>query len=216
MILEVSSFGPFETNVYIVGCPKTKQGCIIDAPLDSLPFVMASIKKHHLTIAHILLTHSHIDHIADIVKYKKAFQAPVLVHRLDSPTLLHPIGKDMFPDFKLVEGIKADKLLEDGDQISVGTFSFQVLFTPGHSPGCICFYEKEAKTLFSGDTLFKNSMGRVDLPGSSPSSMWTSLKKLATLPSDIRVFPGHGPATTIGRESWMKNAESIFSGENDL
>lgn len=215
MILETASFGPFETNVYIVGCPKTKNACIIDAPAGCLPYVLASVKKHDLTVTHLLLTHAHIDHIVDAGKLKKAFPVPLLIHKLDAPGLLHPRGKEMDVAFQLAEGVEADHLLEDGDFISVGNFSFQVLFTPGHSPGCICFYEKEEQTLFSGDTLFKGCMGRVDFPGSNPSAMWKSLKLLSTLPPTTRVFPGHGSATTIGKESWMKNAETIFSGGND-
>jgi glyoxylase-like metal-dependent hydrolase (beta-lactamase superfamily II) len=215
MILETSSFGPFETNVYIVGCFKTKKACIIDAPAGCVPFVMERVKKHGLTVTHLLFTHAHIDHIADASKLKDSFSVPLLIHTLDAPGLLHPWGKEMHSAFQSAEGMEADQLLEEGDHISIGELFFHVLFTPGHSPGCVCFYEKERNTLFSGDTLFKGCMGRVDLPGSSPSSMWKSLKKLSTLPSSTRVFPGHGSETTIGDEDWMENAESIFSGGND-
>ena len=211
MIVETSSFGPYQTNVYVVGCSKTNQACVIDAPVDCLPFVNTCIKKHNLVITNILLTHAHIDHIAEVTKLKHHFDVPVYIHKLDGPALLHPLGKEWNSAFRFAEGMEADYFLGDGNLISVGQLSFQVLFTPGHSPGCVCFYEQEEQALFSGDTLFQGTMGRVDFPNSSPSCMWESLIKLSRLPSATRVFPGHGSATTIGKESWMQNAQSIFS-----
>ena len=113
-----------------------------------MPYVLASVKKHDLTVTHLLLTHAHIDHIVDAGKLKKAFPVPLFIHKLDAPGLLHPRGKEMDVAFQSAEGMEADHLLEDGDFISVGNFSFQVLFTPGHSLGVFVSMKKKSKLFF--------------------------------------------------------------------
>ncbi len=210
MILETLSSGPLDTNTYILGCSRTKQACIIDAPQGCLEWIEKTLKKHQLTLSKILLTHSHLDHIADAFPLREKFNVPVFVHRLDAENLLTP-GSDNIALFFPVKGMEADGFFKDGDTISVGDFQIHVILTPGHTPGGVCFYLPEEQIIFSGDTLFKNSMGRVDFPHSDPSSMWKSLKKLALLPPQTRVYPGHGPSTTIGSEKWMERAEERWS-----
>lgn len=100
--------------------------------------------------------------------------------------------------------------LEDKQKIQVGDIEIEVIHTPGHAQGCVCFYMKEQNTLISGDALFQGSIGRLDLPTSDAEKMWPSLKKLEGLPPNTRVIPGHGEETTIGDESWLKNARAIF------
>ena len=202
--------GPVETNVYILGCSRTKQACVIDAPQGCLGQVKSILKKHQLILSKILLTHSHLDHIADASLLKEEFNIPLFIHPLDSENLIKP-GSDGIPLFLSVKGIHPDFFLRDGDVINVGDFQLQVITTPGHSPGGVCFYLQKEQIVFSGDTLFKNSMGRIDFPQSDPSSMWKSLKRLAQLPPKTKVYPGHGPSTTIEKESWMKTAEERWS-----
>ncbi|MBS0627933.1 MAG: MBL fold metallo-hydrolase, partial [Verrucomicrobia bacterium] len=100
---------------------------------------------------------------------------------------------------------------EDGDIFNIGNLEIQVIFTPGHSPGCLCLYLQSERTLFSGDTLFQGTMGRIDFPSSNPEDMWRSLQKLSNLPSSVKVFPGHGNPTSIGAESWIAHAQKKFS-----
>ncbi len=210
MILEMFASGPVETNVYILGCSRTKQACVIDAPQGCLGQVKTILKKNQLILSKILLTHSHLDHIADASLLKEEFNVPLFIHPLDSENLIKP-GSDGIPLFLSVRGIHPDFFLRDGDVINVGDFQLQVILTPGHSPGGVCFYLQKEQIVFSGDTLFKNSMGRIDFPQSDPSSMWKSLKRLAQLPPNTKVYPGHGPSTTIEKESWMKTAEERWS-----
>jgi hydroxyacylglutathione hydrolase len=210
MILERLSSGPLDTNIYILGCSHTKQACVIDAPQGCVDWVEKTLNKHQLTLSKILLTHSHLDHIVDAAPLKKKFNVPVLIHNLDVENLKTP-GSDKIALFLSVEGMEADGFFEDGDVITVGDLQIQVILTPGHSPGGVCFYLPKEQLVFSGDTLFKNSMGRVDFPNSDPSSMWKSLKRLALLPPQTKVYPGHGPSTTIGDEEWMERAEERWN-----
>ena len=209
MILEIFSSGPFDTNTYIVGCSATKQAVIIDVPFESARWLVSRVQKLSLVPTHILLTHSHWDHIADVSELKNSLNLPVYVHEKDAANLIH-LGADGLPIFMEMKGVMPDGYLLEGAKISVGEHELIVLHTPGHTPGSVCFYGEKDKILFSGDTLFQGSMGRVDFPTSSPSDMWESLKKLSLLASDTRVYPGHGDSTTIGAEKWMAHAEKKF------
>lgn len=209
MIIEKLTSGPFETNTYIFGCSKTKQVCIVDVPPDSAEKLVKKIEQLDLFPVRILLTHSHQDHIADAALLKSLLQIPLFIHRLDAENLRHP-GQDGLPLYFPVGAVEPDSFLEDGDVFFVGELEVHVLLTPGHTPGGICFYVPKEATLFSGDTLFKNSMGRIDFPQSNASQMWDSLRKLSKLPEETRVFPGHGPSTQIGKEGWMKTAQDRF------
>jgi glyoxylase-like metal-dependent hydrolase (beta-lactamase superfamily II) len=206
MILEMFSSGPIETNTYILGCSKTGKACVIDAPQGCLKHIEKVLEKHNLSLSKILFTHSHWDHTAEAFLLKEHFKVPLLIHALDAKNLIEP-GSDELPLFFPIQGVKPDLLFEEGDVILVGELELEVIATPGHTPGGVCFYLAKEGVLFSGDTLFKNSMGRVDFPQSNPNNMLKSLKRLAALPPQTKVFPGHGPSTTIGAESWMETAD---------
>ena len=210
MILETFSAGPFETNTYLVGCPLTKKAFVIDVPPESLDGILSLLKKHDLTLEKILLTHSHLDHIADVKPLQKATGAEVWVHPLDEGNLKKP-GEDGLPMILSFEGVTPDCFFKEGQEVTVGSFSLKVLFTPGHTPGGVSLYMEKEKILFSGDTLFKGTMGRIDFPTARPDLMWKSLKKLSLLPKDTKVLSGHGPATAIGQEGWIAQAEERFS-----
>jgi len=203
MIIKTFSCGPIETNGYLVECPKTHEAVIIDAPLG-----LAAQVKDQPKIKKIVITHSHWDHIADAAELKTVLHVPLYIHLNDEENLKKP-GSDRLPLFFPIQGVKADGFLKEGQKFKIGTLEFEVIETPGHSPGGVCFWFPKEKVLFSGDTLFRGSMGRVDFPTSSEEDMWESLKKLGKLPPETKVYPGHGPATTIGAESWIKN-----TGEN--
>lgn len=203
MIFEVFSSGPVDTNVIIVACERTKKAAIIDAPQDCASFVLPKVKELGVTVEMLLLTHTHQDHIAEVDLLKKKLKMPIYVHALDAPNLESP-GADLLPIFIPAKPVTPDHFLEDGQMLMLGDLKFSIIHTPGHTPGCVCFYFEEEKLLISGDTLFRGSMGRIDFPGSNAEAMWNSLKRLAELPSDTRVVPGHGEMTTIKNEAaWM-------------
>lgn len=203
MILEYAAFGPCATNIYLIGLP-SKEAILIDAPLGAEQWVCKTLQMYGLKPKHLLLTHSHFDHIAEASLFKETWGVDVWIHPLDAENLKDP-GSDGIPLFFPIKGILPDALLQDEQILEIGSFLFQVIATPGHSPGSVCFYLKQEKMLFSGDTLFRKGMGRVDLPGSCLTQMKHSLKKLSLLEKETKVFPGHGSSTTIQNErSWIK------------
>ena len=141
----------------------------------------------------------HFDHLLAAEEVCAATGAPLYVGRGDEDALTDSV-RNLSGVFQMCApvSLKADRLLCDGDELTVGDLSFTVLETPGHTPGCICLIGEGV--LFAGDTLFYDSIGRVDFPGSDVPSMLASLRRLATLPAELMVYSGHGPATTIGRE----------------
>jgi len=110
-----------------------------------------------------------------------------------------------------IEGVEPEFDLQEGEIIEVGKLQLIVIASPGHTPGGVCFYLDKEKILFSGDTLFKGSIGNLSFPTADPQAMWHSLKKLEKLPSETVVYPGHGPSTTIGDEDWLPKAQELFS-----
>lgn len=210
MFNQVFPSGPFSTNAYVVACANTREAAIIDPAPDSSPEIQAFVDENRLNVTKILLTHSHWDHIADVKQLKEIYQALVHIHPLDAPNLQKP-GADGLPCWLNIPGVQPDILLEEGMRVPIGKLNFEVLHTPGHSAGCVCFYEPQQKVLFSGDTLFKGTIGNLSFPTSQPSLMWSSLAKLAQLPAGTQVFPGHGPETTIQAESsWLLDAKKLF------
>ncbi len=209
MNIQVFPSGPFETNAYVVSCSVTQQAAIIDPAPGSASAINTYLSEHHLIPAKILVTHTHWDHIADTSKFKNKYHIPVYVHAFDAHNLENP-GSDGLPCWISIEGVVAEHLIKESEKIPVGNLIFEVIETPGHTPGGVCFYERNEKVLFSGDTLFKSTIGNLSFPTARPHLMWSSLAKLAKLPPDTRVFPGHGPETTIGAEHWLERAEDLF------
>lgn len=192
--------GDFGTNCYIVACPETKACAVIDPGVPD-PWIRRTLTDHGLKVETIILTHGHLDHIGGVGWVKELTQAPVLIHAGDAPMLDNPRlnGSAAFGDHVVAPA--ADRLLQGGDRIAVGKLTFEVIHTPGHTPGGICLYLREEGRVISGDTLFAGSIGRTDLPGGSFPTLISAIKeRLLTLPGDTEVFPGHGPSTTIGDE----------------
>lgn len=197
MIIERLEVGSFAANCYIVGDKIGGQGMIID-PGDETDKIISMTGKLELDIKHILLTHGHIDHAGALAEVKEATGAAIAIHTDDEVTL-----KDR--SLSIMLGIPyrtlpdIDRLLEDGDVISVGRLNFTVIHTPGHTPGGICLLGDGV--VFTGDTLFWGSIGRGDFPGGSHEQLIDSIKsRLMVLDDGIKVYPGHGPETTIGAE----------------
>ena len=197
MTIRTLCLGELDTNCYVVW-DDNRVAMVID-PADEANEILSVIEAEQLSVAAVVLTHVHFDHLLAAEEVCATTGAPLCVGRGDEDALSDSIRNlsgvfQMCPPVEL----KADKLLADGDVLPIGDTSFTVLETPGHTPGCICLMGEGV--LFAGDTLFYDSIGRVDFPGSDVSAMLTSLRRLATLPSDLTVYSGHGPATTIGRE----------------
>ena len=197
MILRKMELGSFGTNCYIVGDEVTKEGMVID-PGDDSSDIMRQVKALGLTIKLIVLTHSHIDHIGALAEVKKATGAEIAIHETEAPFLLkQPWRMEFMPPSP--PSPPAGRMLKEGDTITVGKLKFKVLHTPGHTIGGICLLGNGV--VFSGDTLFNFSVGRADFPGSDYNQELNSIRnKLMTLPDDTKVYPGHGPASTIGTE----------------
>lgn len=197
--------GPLATNGYLYSVDG-KEGYLIDAPYESYPLIIQALRDKDLFLSHLLLTHSHWDHIADAYLFKKAFpEIKIAIHERDAPNLENP-GSDGLPGMVAFVGVMPDLYLKEGDTLG----PFQVIETPGHTPGGVCFYDPKTQTLFSGDTLFKSSIGNLSLPTAQPELMWKSLDKLARLPDEVQIYPGHGPKTSRGKETWLPRAREIF------
>ena len=211
MFIQNFPSGPFSTNAYLVACSTTLEAAIIDPAPDSFSQIDSLIVEKKLIPRYIWLTHSHWDHIADVKKIRNKYEIPVYVHSLDAPNLEIP-GSDGLPCWIKIETVTPDFFLQEGMKLELGELVFQVLETPGHSPGSVCFYEPKEAVLLSGDTLFQGSIGNLAFPTSQPERMWESLRRLSILPVQTKVFPGHGPSTTIGVElDMLKHAKEIFN-----
>jgi glyoxylase-like metal-dependent hydrolase (beta-lactamase superfamily II) len=199
MILEQLVVGQLGTNCYLVGCPETRQGLVID-PGGEGRTIAARIRNLQLKVKRIILTHGHIDHWAGAGEVVAATGAPISLHREDAPLVGNPEASlAAFLAGPQVRLDVADDFLEDGAVVEVGRVKLRVLHTPGHTPGGICLYG--AGIVFTGDTLFEGSIGRTDFPGGNLRQLIATIReKLLVLPDDTEVCPGHGPRTTIGYE----------------
>ena len=198
--IEVGPFGPWETNAYLVWDGRSPDALVLDPGMGAAAPLIARVAENELRLHLIANSHGHVDHIFDNAPLKAASGAPLAIHPDDAYRL---DGRNSY-GFE-VEPATADRELREGEQVTIGDLVFDVLHTPGHTEGSVCLYEERRALLLSGDVLFAGSYGRTDLPGGSDEAMLASLTRLASdLPDGVRVLPGHGPETTIGRERpWM-------------
>jgi len=195
---------PFMKNGFVVSCGDTREAVIID-PGDEVADLLSVVRDERLSVTMILLTHAHIDHITGVGRAKAAVKAPVWLHRDD--LFLYEGAGDQGRMFGVpVDPLPpVDRFYAPGQQLSFGGCVVDVLATPGHCPGGVCLAIGPAslptRELFVGDTLFAGSIGRTDLPGGDSDTLLRSIRDvLLRFPDDTRVYSGHGPATTIGRE----------------
>ena len=196
MQLRFLSTGMFESNCYVVG--NNGEGIIID-PGSKASSIINLVEEMKLDIKYILLTHAHIDHMCSLDEVRSSLGAKVMVHEADAPALTDEIlnGSALFAIGRTFK--ETDILLEDQYNFEVGGMKFNIIHTPGHSPGCICI--KTGNALFTGDTLFRMSVGRTDLGKGSHRDLMDSIKnKLMVLDDNVIVYPGHGESSTIGFE----------------
>jgi len=188
--------GPLETNCFLVSESAATPVLVIDPAGESEVLLDAIAGRE---VAGVVLTHCHFDHLGAAAALLDATHAPLSVHELDAAYISDPVGTGgALWGFDTVAP-KADILLKDGDTVCVGSVLFQVISTPGHTPGSICLFGEGH--LFAGDTLFAASVGRTDFPRGDARALGASIRdRLAPLPDETRVHPGHGPDTSIGRE----------------
>ena len=198
MILEIVVVGPLAVNCLIVGCEKTKIGAIID-PGDETAKIINTVEELGLGIKYILLTHGHIDHLAEVQRLKDKLNAEFLMHEADSFLVQHASTQANMYGLSDPGNPKPNRYLAESDTISVGELTINVLHTPGHSPGNITFFVEDK--LFVGDLIFAGSIGRTDLPGGNYEQLIQSVEtKIFTKPDSTEIYPGHGPSTTVGIE----------------
>ena len=196
MKVERFIFGPFQTNTYVVS-DEEKRAMIID-PACSNQYEQQTLLRYvqceNLQVQQIIATHGHMDHLWGAKWATEEWKMPVLIHEADIP-----MAKAMQEQYDLF-GIRAKAEEFQTERIQNSEFRFQIIHTPGHTPGSICLYWEKEKVLLSGDTLFHMGFGRTDLPGGNVNQLFDSLQELFTLPADVRVYPGHADFTTIGAE----------------
>jgi hydroxyacylglutathione hydrolase len=198
-IIHTLQVGPLSTNCYVVGCPDTHQGVVID-PGGHPTRILAAIEETALRIIYILNTHCHFDHIGANARLMEETGAPLALHPVEIP-LLHAGGGARLFGLPAVQKALPAVELEEGQELQVGSLAMQVLHTPGHSPGSLSFYLPQAAAVFDGDLLFAGGVGRADLPGGDWETLLRSIREvLFTLPDETTIYPGHGPPTTVGGE----------------
>jgi glyoxylase-like metal-dependent hydrolase (beta-lactamase superfamily II) len=194
--------GPLSTNVYVLADAATREAIAIDTATPCLDWIATSLADRGWTLKLIVSTHGHWDHMGDNAAVAEHTGAPIAVHPLDRHRLVDP--QPLYAPFPIVPCVPAVDLAEGGE-VRFGEIRLRVLHTPGHTEGSVCLLSDEEGLLFSGDTLFPGGWGRVDFPGGSPEAMVESIGRLSGLDDQLRVLPGHGPATTIGRERpWLE------------
>ncbi len=210
MIIKGLTVGLLQENCYIFGCSRTRRAVIID-PGDNARAILRVVDQQALKIERIINTHAHFDHVMAVAAIKAATDAPFYLHELDLPVLRElPERVRLWLDMEVDPLDDPDGYLNHGDRIAVGDEELEVRFTPGHAPGHVVFVDHAGRQVFAGDTLFRDSIGRYDLPGADGPTLFASIRaQLFTLPDDYTVYPGHGPATTIGYE----RAHNPFVGE---
>ncbi len=209
--IETITVSPFSENCMIVACGATRKAAVVD-PGDEAPRILARVRQLGLEVSRILLTHGHIDHIAATGEIKAETGAPIHLHRGDLALYEKMSEQARAFGLPVEERLpEVDVFVDEGSVVEVGDLSLEVIFTPGHSPGSVCYLHRGDENardefsrdgfVFSGDVLFAGSIGRTDLWGGSYATLMNSIgRKLMALPETTRIYSGHGPMTTVGRE----------------
>ncbi|SHH14028.1 MBL fold metallo-hydrolase [Tepidibacter thalassicus] len=196
MFLQKIVAGVYGVNCYILGDEQTKKCAVLD-PGGSLDEIIDIVENNEFKVDYIILTHGHGDHIGAVKELKQKTNAKILAHE-DEKFILNSSKNNLTHMMGGAFEIEADEYLKDGQIVKIGNLELKIIHTPGHTPGCICI--KVDDVLFTGDTLFAGSIGRTDLPGGDYDTILDSLDKLSNLDDNLKVLPGHGPASKISVE----------------
>jgi hydroxyacylglutathione hydrolase len=200
MIHEIVPVGMLQCNCSIFGDEHTREAVVVD-PGDEIGRIQSVLDRHGLRVTAIIITHAHIDHIGGAAKLKAATGAPVWMNAADQDLYQHLDTQAAWLGMQTPEKTTVDVAARDGDTVPLGNGDFHILHTPGHTPGSLSLWIPMENKLVAGDTLFRDSIGRTDLPGGDSRQIIRSIhEKLLPLPEGTVVIPGHGPQTTIGRE----------------
>lgn len=200
MILETFPVGPLQCNCTILGDEQTREAIVVD-PGDEITRIHQRLIALGLTLKQILITHAHIDHVGGALKLKSLTGAPIYLNEADLPLLQMMSTQAAWLGIESPETAPPDESLTDGRQVGLNSYPAQVIHTPGHTQGSICLHFAPLKMILAGDTLFAGSIGRTDLLGGNYEQIIDSIQsRLLSLPDEIKVVPGHGPATSIGAE----------------
>ena len=198
--IRMLTVGPVAANAYLVTDAATGATVVVD-PGDDAPRLLAALEEAGLVPDGIWLTHAHFDHIGAVAELRETHPVPVRLHPADAPLYDNAEQQAAWFGMRVRPPGVAPLDLADGERLALGETIFTVLHTPGHAPGHVAFHAPDAGVLFSGDALFRGSVGRTDLPLCDPAALERSLReRLMVLPDDTRVLSGHGPETTIGHE----------------
>ncbi len=196
------AFNPFLTNCYVFS--EGEEGILIDPSCQrasEIKTVLTYLDTERIHIGRILLTHAHLDHLFGCAALCKALGVGYALHRSDAILIARAVEQAASFGIPMETPPEPAGFLDEGDTVTLGAATWQILHIPGHSPGSICFFDAENRFVVSGDVLFRDSIGRTDLwKGSLPQLMASIFQKLIPLGDDVVVYPGHGPATTIARE----------------
>ena len=209
MIFETVIVGQLGVNCFILGCPETKEGIVVD-PGAEPDRILSAVQRHGLTIKYVINTHGHFDHIGANRQLLAKTGAKLLVHEGDVPFLTRASQVATSYGLAAENSPPPDAFLADGMTVTFGNRELQVLHTPGHTPGGCSLYLQREGMVLTGDTLFAESVGRTDFPGSSHEALIAGIRgKLLPLPDATVVYPGHGPSSTIG---WEKAHNPYLAG----
>ncbi|MGH7177375.1 MAG: MBL fold metallo-hydrolase [Tepidisphaeraceae bacterium] len=200
MIVLPATGGLAATNCYLIGDEAAQLAVLFDAPNDTVAPLLDETRRRGWDLIGLWLTHGHWDHLADHAVVTQAFSnARLLIHPLDEPKLKTP-GSAMFPLPFAIPARGADALLEDGQKLRIGSIEVDVIHTPGHSPGHVCFHLPRENVLIGGDLIICGAVGRTDLPDSDPRALDESIRRIMRLPDATQLLPGHCDASTLGAE----------------
>lgn len=197
MNIETLVVGPLQSNCYVIYDEKSRESMVVD-PGDEAARIERILDSKDLKLKYIVCTHGHFDHVGAVSVLKEQTNAKLVIHKADLEIYLGSRDHAAIWGFRITEPAKPDILAREGDELSIGEFRFRILATPGHSPGGICLYHEGI--LLSGDTVFAGSVGRTDLYGGNVEDLKKSFARILALPPETKIFPGHGPSTTVEDE----------------